>query len=174
MPTRIKQMVDAICEGDDNPLLREQAVGIAEAELWLSYIGREKLAVLERLRDPEEYSLAGHKGRQRWARIKNKVKVLNRIFDAASEQLVEVQALVYASTRAGRDPELEPLPAHLQDAWPPAFVKRRGGPPKERDEYQVLREGIRDLERLYRYEKRAWSQRKRALRGFMAVKLTSR
>jgi tRNA(Met) C34 N-acetyltransferase TmcA len=37
----------------------------------------------------------------------------------------------------------------------------------------VLREGIRDLERLLRYEKRAWSRRKKAVRAFMAVKLTS-
>ena len=45
-------------------------------------------------------------------------------------------------------------------------------PLKERDEYQVLREGIRDIERLLRYEKRACSPRKKAVRAFKAIKLT--
>ena len=36
---QIKQMVDAICQGDDDPLLRERAVAIAESQLWLSCIG---------------------------------------------------------------------------------------------------------------------------------------
>src|SRR5262245_37584112 len=49
----IKQLVDAICDGDEDPLLREQSVAIAESQLWLSCIAWEKLIVLERLRDPE-------------------------------------------------------------------------------------------------------------------------
>ena len=57
MSGQIKQMVDAICQGDDDPLLRERAVAIAEAQLWLSCIRTEKVAVLERLRDPEEDAL---------------------------------------------------------------------------------------------------------------------
>jgi hypothetical protein len=36
----------------------------------------------------------------------------------------------------------------------------------------VLREGMRDLERLLRYEKRAWSRRKKAIRAFVALKQT--
>ena len=41
----------------------------------------------------------------------------------------------------------------------------------ERDEHEALREGISDLVRLLRYERRAWSRRKRAVRAFMAIKL---
>jgi hypothetical protein len=33
--------------------------------------------------------------------------------------------------------------------------------------------GLGDLEQLLRYEKRAWSRRKKAIRAFMAIKLTS-
>jgi len=36
---------------------------------------------------------------------------------------------------------------------------------------EALGEGISDLVRLLRYERRAWSQRKRAVRAFMAIKL---
>ena len=33
--------------------------------------------------------------------------------------------------------------------------------------------GVRDLERLLRYEKRAWSRRKKAVRAFTAIKMMS-
>ena len=82
-----------------------------------------------------------------------------------------VEALLDATERAGRDYQREPLPAHLEAAWPPAFLKANKVR-KERNEYQVLREGVRDLERLLRYEKLAWSRRKKAIRAFMAIKLT--
>jgi hypothetical protein len=51
MSGEIKQLVDAICHGDNDTLLREHAVAIAESQLWLSCIGWEKLAALERLRE---------------------------------------------------------------------------------------------------------------------------
>jgi len=53
---------------------------------------------------------------------------------------------------SGRGDRAKPLPAHLEAAWPPAFLRACQNR-KERDEIQVLREGIRDLERLLRYEK---------------------
>lgn len=173
MSGQIKQMVDAICHGDDDPLLREQAVAIAENQLWLSCIGREKLAALERLRDPEASSLAGRHSRQAWAKTKRDVDLRFRAYEIADEQLVAVNALLDATQRAGRDYEREPLPAHLEDAWPPAFLKARYARRQERDEYQMLREGIRDLEQLLRYEKRAWSRRKKAIRAFTAIKMMS-
>jgi hypothetical protein len=168
----IKQLVDAICDGDDDPLLREPAVAIAESQQWLSLIGYEKLIALERLRNPEEDALTGRFSRQGLAKIKAKIDVRFRAVDAADDQLIVVNALLDATKRAGRDYQREPLPAHLEAAWPPAFLKANEDL-KERDEYQVLREGVRDLERLLRYEKRAWSRRKKAIRAFMAIKLTN-
>ncbi len=173
MSGQLKQMVDAICRSDDDPLLREKAVAIAESQLWRSCIGLAKLAALERLRDPEASSMAGQYRRHGFARIKRKIDWRFRICRAANEQLIEVNALLDATKRAGRDYEREPLPAHLEDAWPPAFLKRRRDQGlKERDEFEILREGLRDLERLLRYEKRAWSRCKKAVRAFMAIKLT--
>jgi hypothetical protein len=167
----IRQLVDAICHGDDDPLLREQAVAIAENQLWLSCIGWEKLVVLERLRDPEEDALTGRFSRQGLTKIKAKLDARWRACEAADDQLIEVNALLDATKRAGRDDLREPLPAHLEAEWPPTFLKTREKR-KERDEDQLLREGIRDLERLLRYEKRAWSRRRKAIRAFMAIKLT--
>ena len=39
---QIKAMVDAMCAGDDDPRLRQQAVMIAENQLWLSQVRAEK------------------------------------------------------------------------------------------------------------------------------------
>ena len=134
-------------------------------------MGHEKLAALERLRDPDENALTGRFNRQGIAKIQAKIDMRWRAVYAADPQLIEVNALLDATERAGRDYKREPLPAHLEAAWPPAFLKPYQDR-QERDEYQVLREGIQDLERLLRYEKRAWSQRKKAVRVFMAIKLS--
>ena len=74
---QIKQLVDAICHGDDDPLLHEPAVAIAESQLWLSLIGHEKLAALERLRDPEEDALTGRYSRRGMAKIKAKLDLFS-------------------------------------------------------------------------------------------------
>ena len=171
MSDQIKLMVDAICEDDNDPLLREAAMAIAESQLWLTCIGREKLAVLERLRDPNERALSWQKTRQAYIERRTKIDLRFRLYDLAHEQLREVNALIDTTKRAGRDYEREPLPAHLEAAWPPAFWRRRPHAQKERDEYEMLHEGIRDLGRLLRYEKRAWSRLKKAVRRFMAVKV---
>src|SRR5262245_16207787 len=54
---QVKQMVDAICGDDHDPRLREQAAMIAENQLWLSCVKAEKVALIERLRDPAAYAV---------------------------------------------------------------------------------------------------------------------
>jgi len=46
-------------------------------------------------------------------------------------------------------------------------------PMQERDEFDAMREAMPDLERLGRYERRAWSRQKRAMREFIAIKASS-
>jgi hypothetical protein len=163
MAGRVKQMVDAICQGDDDPLLREQAVAIAESQLWLECVKAEKLALIERLRDPTAYTLALN---IRLARARARM----RLFDVADRQQKIIDDLITKTKAAGRDPEREPLPPHIEAAWPrPSFRSEDA----ERDEHEALCEGIGDLVRLLRYERRAWSRRKRAVRAFMAIKLSN-
>jgi hypothetical protein len=51
----------------------------------------------------------------------------------------------------------------LGSAWSPS-------PIIERDEHDALSEALPDLDRLIRYERRAWSRRKRTVREFIAIK----
>jgi hypothetical protein len=61
-------------------------------------------------------------------------------------------------------PELEECPP--EPGWRPA-------PPKMRDEIEAFLEALPDLERLPRYERRAWSRRKRAIRNFVEIRSMS-
>jgi hypothetical protein len=163
MAEQLKQLVDAICEGDDDPLLRQQAAMIAENQLWLSCIMAEKVALIERLRDPAAYAL-GHDATMARARA------LLRKVAIADRQLKAVYQLIEKTKAAGRDPERERIPPELEDAWP-LWGSEETTEDADRDDYEALREGIGDLERLLRYERRALSRRKKAIRGFMAIKL---
>ena len=42
-------------------------------------------------------------------------------------------------------------------------------PPDDRDEFEVMRKGIEDIERIRRYERRAWSRRNRAIGNLASV-----
>jgi len=85
MSDQIRQVVDTICDGDDDPLLREEAVAVAESRLWLACIGREKVAVLERLRDPSERSLMK---RQTRAETRAKIDLRSRLKKAICRFMV--------------------------------------------------------------------------------------
>ena len=93
-----------------------------------------------------------------------------RLADVAYRQQKIINELIKKTKAAGRDPEREPLPPHIEAAWPSPWVEFMSED-TERDAYEALREGIGDLVRLLRYERRAWSRRKRAVRAFMAIKL---
>ena len=165
MAEQVAQMVDAICAGDDNALLRQQAAAIAENQLWLSCVRAEKVALIERLRDPTIFAIAND---NRLARGKARLRLL----DIAVRQRATIQELINKTVAAGRDPEREPIPRKLEAAWPPPWVEVIPYD-AERDEHEAMREGLCDLVRLLRYEQRAWSRRKRAVRAFMAIKLAN-
>jgi len=166
MLAQVWQMVDAICQGDDDGHLRQPATLIAENQLWLSLIRAEKRALLERLRDPNEYAVAP-------SRRLSRGRARLRLCRAALAQLPVIEDLMERTMAAGLDPENEPLPPALKAKWPPRWAQV-ASEAVERDEYELLREGLCDLERLLRYEQRAFARRKRAVRAFLAAKVTKR
>ena len=163
MTEQIAQMVDAICAGDDDPLLRQQAVMIAENQLWLSCVKAEKVAAIERLRDPTASALTSN---ARSVLAKARLSLC----DLAHRELMLIEKLIDKTEAAGRDPEREPIPRMLEHAWLPPWMKEIPED-AERDEYEAMREGLCDLVRLVRYEQRAWSRLKKAVRAFMVIKL---
>jgi hypothetical protein len=57
-------------------------------------------------------------------------------------------------------------------AWTSCLYRSlpRRKPIKSRDEFDALRLAMPDLDRLARYERRAWSRQKRAFREFIEIK----
>ena len=159
----IERIAKAICNGDTNPLLFEQALVIAENEMVLRCVSVERIAAIERLRDitakplsKRDNSVTRAKARFRQAKLRYR-------------QLVQAKANnVAANNRQGRNS------LHVQESEPvQSQPTRKQKPIKLRDEFDALRLAMPDLDRLARYERRAWSRRKRAVCEFIEIKSRS-
>jgi hypothetical protein len=117
----------------------------------------ERIAAIERLR--EGTAIAISKGDNSIALAKAR----HRETELAWQEIARIK------TRFGITTLGIPLfIAGLEDQ--PAQVGWRPSPPEERDEIDALHEAMPDLLRLARYERRAWSRRKRAMREFVEIK----
>jgi hypothetical protein len=153
-----KRLAHAICSGDDNELLFEQAMLIAENELALRRINAQQLNAIERLRDPLATPLSKGDTRR---------KTLRRVQKQRDLAYSEFSQLKNKLIKEGKD-VTSFMNARMTSAnkiWKYEHLK-------DRDEFEAMQEAIGDLERLQRYERRAWSRRNRAIREFMALKAT--
>jgi hypothetical protein len=160
----IERMATAICNGDRDPLAFEQALVIAENEIVLRFVRVERVAAIERLRDviakplsKRDNSLVRAKARFRAAKLKYKLLVQAK---AAARHKAKNVATNNPHEQGSRG---EPGSGAAQAA---AMQK----PIRTRDEFDAMRHAMPDLERLARYERRAWSRRKRAMRAFTELR----
>jgi hypothetical protein len=187
--SEIERFAKAICGADNDPLLFEQACIIAENDFVLRAIHAQQLAVVERVQEVTAIALA--KGDNRLALAKAR-SLRSRL---AHDELVALRdklLLQYKDELA--DPietQVDDLvgcyeklvPEHLREFL---LDKEKSSDPidrkagvrnqanegiDERDEFAALEEAAPDLIRLDRYERRAWSRQKRAIRDFMNMKL---
>jgi hypothetical protein len=155
------------CADDKNPFLFEQALTIAENQLILQCVRAERVAAIERLRDgtatplTRDNSLAVAKARFRKAQFE-----FERLIQAKAEN--SANSAGNSTSNAGGTEDS----THKQQntATEPACEPKSIGP---RDEFDAMRCAMPDLDRLERYERRAWSRRKRAIRDFIAIKSRS-
>ena len=159
--SQIEQMAKAICGHLSDPLLFEQALKIAESEFLLRCVSAECIGVIERLRDGTTIALAKGDNSLAVARA----RCLE--FDRAAEELDRIRARFGVAEWGLLDPlsdrvleELENQPP--QPGWKPT-------PIPERDELDAVCKALPDLHRLARYQRRAWTRRKRAVRNFIDI-----
>ena len=176
----LEEFARALCGGDDDPALLAQATIIAKNELTLRAISAQQLAVVERCREPTAVALA--KGDNSLALAKARAS-------KAEQAHAELQALIAKLLERYKD-ELPPpagndelLPLNLlwflddEEGEASDAVEEKCGAAEleqhidERNESAALEEAARDLIRLDRYEREAWSKQKRAIFAFMNVKL---
>ena len=148
----IGRVARALCGGSDDPLLLEQAIVIAECDLILRMVHTEEVAAIERLRDPAAVSLGKRnatlaQGRALFAELEiigeEHSQYPGRFFPTAVDE----------ATFASRPPPMQ--------LWQPA---------QPRAELDAISVALPELRRLQRYGRRAWSQKMRAMRTFIAIK----
>ena len=176
----IEPLARLFCNGEDDAVLLTQARIIAADELVLQAVRAQKLFVVERLRDPSAIALA--KG-------DNSLAIAECRFEEAKRAERELNAFIGALCEKYKDhlPSAADLGRQFGTADVAAVVRELleeaglGGDaapatepavqePPERDQYQALEEAVADLARLARYERRAWSRQKRAIRTFMELR----
>jgi hypothetical protein len=150
----IKAMAIAICDGDNNPLVYEQALIIAESEVLLRCIQSQSVQPIERLRDPDVRRLS-------------KIKQYMKLLLANSEQNL---AAVWRLDAMFAEYNAKVAIAGEENVKPVDYSSWNFSCPMERDEHEALCEAFPDLLHFGRYERRARSRQKRALRTFIAIK----
>jgi hypothetical protein len=188
----IEQRAKAICNGDSDPLLFEQAMIIAENDFILRCVRTDRIAAIERMRDPNAVpftkpgkALAQARGRFREAKLAHRQLVKAKAKNAAagngtapeaprkptSNSLMSNAATNNASTNSTRQrldrqcvdqqrAGQHTAQCHIEELEPNAL----------RDEFDAMRLAMTDLSRVERYDRRASSRRKRAIRAFIKIK----
>ena len=194
----IEQFSRALCGNDSGPLIFAQAVKIAENKLLLEAIWKQQVTAVERLRERTavafaskgnsfevaklcslEFKRAEQKIKERlpqlFAKYKDKILALmdrdgavsansyEQIMDGLTDGIFS-EADILRFILEGLVSETKPVDNQILG------LARKQIEAGQRDEFEALQAAIRDLVRLDRYESRAWSRQKRAIREFIRIK----
>jgi hypothetical protein len=180
LPAEIERLAKAMCGPDDDPRTLAQAAKIAACELEFQAIRTEQVAAVERLREP--YAVP-------FGKRDNSVQLgLARSMESwvADRELAARLPAVLKAHKHEMPPKEPPtdddLPGFLVPLRLVALIEGPDEPTpealeqakkliEERDEYQALQAAILDLLVLDRYERRAWSRQKCAIRLFTTLRI---
>jgi hypothetical protein len=163
----IEHIAKALCEGNTDPLLFEQALIFAENDYILRCVRSEGLSAIERMRDPTATPFT--KPREALARAQARFRQAKHAY----EQLLAAKAKNAAINSKDRHPEPSPTNHPARGNGSSSESVRERKPIVVRDEFDAMRLALPDLKQLERYERRAWSRRKRAIRDFIEIKSRS-
>jgi hypothetical protein len=157
----IETLAGSICGDDKRPESFERAVEIAESEALLQLVNCERVAVVERLRDPEAIALTNGDNSLKLAQAKS--EDMKQAFKEYNKICVTVSSLTSEQWDAQLD-AIEARDSRLQK------TENSIATVEERDEFEALYEAAPDLKRLSRYKRRAQSRRKRAIREYLKLR----
>jgi hypothetical protein len=184
--TEIEQFARALCGDDSDAIIFAQAEQVAKNEMEQRAIRAQQVAVIERLREPylvafakKDNTLQLAKGRfmEAWLAEREIAALVPKLLEKYKDQMSptlkgDENVPEWILNAGGLVPIC--LKALLQepddiDEQTRELARKRI---KERDcdEYEALQAAIDDLVRLDRYQRRAWSRQKRAIRQFIALR----
>lgn len=148
----VLSLAGALCEGETNSRLFEQALAIAEAELLVRWVCAEEVAAIERLRDPTAVP-----------------------FGRKDPALAQENARFEVLKLIGKEHDQYPGVFYPTGVTEQQFKAK--GPPtqywfpeQDRTDWQAFVLALPELRRCQRYKRRALSSQKRALGLFMRIK----
>jgi hypothetical protein len=147
----IDRLARALCGSADDSELLDYALVIAECDMVLRCARAEEVAAIERLRDVTAVPL----GKRNASLAQAKARIAD--LDLVSEEHSQYPGVFFATEISKSGPP-RPPPVEL---WKPR---------EPRQELDAIWLALPELRRLQRYQRRAWSRKRRAIRAFMAVK----
>ena len=193
----VENFAKALCGDDNDPLLFDKALAIAQEEFVLRAITEQRLAVVERVREPSAVALAKGDNSLKMARARFKeaqrdydklVTLSDSLLEKYKDELpppivVDLPVEVFGGPISGEYPPFhllgfladrhEEQAANAQDQTD-ATLDQVDEEIGERNEGEALEEAAVDLVRLDRYECRARARQDRAIREFINRKLMKR
>jgi len=177
---QIEVIANAICGPDAPPLLREQALAIAENEVMVLQVRAARIRATERMRTVEPTPLAHNLQFPSDQDLiyaldqlqRGKPAAVIRLCRRATRALLTRQKMFEAAAAATADGTGEQAPAATPKGTDCAAgeTARDPEPAVIRDEVDAFCRALPELNKLERYECRALSRRKGAIRKFDALK----
>jgi hypothetical protein len=178
----VEEFARALCGDDTDPAAFAQAVKIAENEMQLRAIRAQQVAVIERLREPylvpfvkkdNSLQLGMARYMEGWLAEWEVKARLPKLLEKYKDQLLIEHDNKYPNCLT----DIENLytileePDYIDEQTREQARKRIKNRElvEQRGEYEALRAAIDDLVRLDRYQRRAWSRQKRAIRQFVTL-----
>ena len=191
----IDQMARKLCGGDKDQVVFAQAMEIAKNDMILRAVRAQKIAVIERMREPyvaplckkdNSLDLARARSMEGWLayrELQSRLpEILEKYKDKMQRENPPSQSAEGPSDQSDGTTEVAdvvlgfiPLRLQLLLVEPETIDQRDRDLDRARqaigepNEYEALEAAILDLVRLDRYERRAWSARKRAVREFVKL-----
>jgi hypothetical protein len=178
----IEQFARAICGDDRDPAIFVQAVKIAENAMALRAIRAHQIAAIERLREPGALPFAMNIDDLKLARARShETRLAEQEIAARLPALLEKYKQQMLDDSGpdwiGDSDDMVPIslkvlleePDYIDDQTLELAEKQIKE--QERDDCEALEAAVPDLIRSERYERRAWSRQKRAIREFIALRV---
>jgi hypothetical protein len=178
-----EQLARAICGEDEDPALFAQAISIAENELSLQAIRERQVECVERLREmtAEPFAVGDNGLELAKAIFQRAMLAREQILLLVPSFLEKYKDQLAGETQANKTPanglDIVPLGLKVVLESPETIEEEKRALDlarqqiKERGELEAFEQAAIDLIHLDRYEQRAWSRQKRAIRAFMNLKL---
>lgn len=147
---KIELIAKRICEGCNDPLLYEEALTIAECDVTLWQARCHTMTLLSRFSDPLARPSA------EWNR---EFKERAAAFDARFKEVKAIDACYPQPGQRSSCP-----PNELERRWAAYWIRN------DRDDCAAAFDALPDLVRIHRYERRAWSRRRRAFQRYLIIK----